>query len=148
MPNDSSVPFAHSPAAADLALSVVLRLYEAIDSGRATEAIPLFTEDAVLEHPDHALEGAEEISAFLTRREADTERHTVHLFTNVLTRQLDDGDIEVRGVMMIHMPDATGAWQMMRLLRVRHLLRLVDAEFLIGARLREPLEQPVADGAS
>ena len=133
--------------ALDPAVSVVLGLYEAIDSGRATAALELFTPDAVFEGPGGVLEGTGEISAFLTARERRTERRTVHVLTNVVARRLDERDIEVRGVMMIHTPDAAGDWHMERLLRVRHVVRTVEGTVLIVARRREPLERPTPTAA-
>ena len=133
--------------ARDPAVSVVLGLYEAIDAGRATAALELFTADAVFEGPNGLYKGAAEISAFLTAREANTERRTVHVFANVDTRQLDERDVEVRGVMLIHTPDTAGDWQLERLTRVRHVVRAVDGAALIAARIREPLQAPTATEA-
>ena len=133
--------------ARDPAFSIVLGLYEAIDSGRATAALDLFAADAVFEGPTGLLEGAAEISGFLTARERNTERRTVHVLNNVVIRQLDERDVEVRGVMMIYTPDAVGHWQLERVLRVRHVVRTVEGATQIVARLREPLESPAATEA-
>ena len=131
----------------DPAVSVVLGLYEAIDAGRATAALDLFTTDAVFEGPDGVRRGAAEIADFLAAREANTERRTVHVYANVDTRQLDDRDVEVRGVMLIHTPDRAGDWQLERLTRVRHVVRTADGTTLIVERRREPLQSPTATEA-
>ena len=61
------------------ALDVVLALYEAIDTGHATEGASLFADDAVFDHPEKVFRGIEEIRGFLSARESDADRHTIHV---------------------------------------------------------------------
>lgn len=58
-------------------------LYRSIDAGRATDALGLFTEDAVLEAAGLRHEGRGAIGAVLASRQARIERVTRHVLTDV-----------------------------------------------------------------
>jgi len=69
------------------ATETVLAYHRAIDTGHATDAISLFTEDAVFQARGTELVGRDAISGFMTDREAQVGRHTVHVVANVVVRR-------------------------------------------------------------
>lgn len=62
-----------------------------IDSGRATDAIGLFTQDAEQTLASSTSKGQDAIRAGLERRQALTGRTTRHLVSNLLLQALDGG---------------------------------------------------------
>lgn len=59
-------------------LEVVGAVYRAIDVGRATEAVPQYTEDAVVQTARGTAEGREAVAALMAAREANVSRVTRH----------------------------------------------------------------------
>ena len=137
-----------SPAAnAAVVLSlvdVVLALYEAIDGKVATRAITLFTDDAVFDHPQKVFRGVDEIYGFLHSHESDKERHTGHVLHNVRVAQLESGKWDVSSTVFIYFRDAEGKWTLRAVERMRHILRSVEGQWRITARVIEPLERAKA----
>jgi hypothetical protein len=120
---------------------VVLALYEAIDSGYATRAGTLFTDDAIFDHPEQTFRGIDEIRGFLSRREGDTSRHTVHVLNNTRIAELPGGERDVSSVVFIYSPDAEGEWGLHRVVRMRHVVRSLEGQYRIATRVIEPLER-------
>jgi len=119
----------------------VLALYEAIDTGHATEAGVLFTDDAVFDHPEQVFRGIEEIRGFLSRRESDTDRRTIHVLNNTRIAEADEGEREVSSVVFIYSPDAGGDWHLHRVARMRHVVRAVDGQWRITSRVIGPADK-------
>jgi len=130
-----------TPGKGASAVDVVLALYEAIDTGHATEAGVLFTDDAVFDHPEQVFRGIEEIRGFLSRRESDTDRRTIHVLNNTRIAEADEGEREVSSVVFIYSPDAGGDWHLHRVARMRHVVRAVDGQWRITSRVIGPADK-------
>jgi SnoaL-like domain len=80
---------------------VFQRFTGAVDAGRATEAIALFDEDAVLELGGRTYSGRAEITAFLAAREAQVDRRTRHLTANFSFRLVGPDRGEAQALLVI-----------------------------------------------
>jgi len=69
--------------------AVLVEFLAAIDHGHASTALDLFTEDASFTARGQQLQGRDAISGFLTEREAETGRQTVHIIVNETARTDD-----------------------------------------------------------
>jgi hypothetical protein len=142
-----SIQSSPSATESESALDVVLALYEAIDTGHATEAAGLFTDDAVFDHPEKVFQGIEEIRGFLSGRESDADRHTIHVLNNTRVSEAADGAREISSVVFIYSPSAEGDWHLHRVARMRHTVRVVDSQWritsrVIGSAETAPTQQP------
>ena len=117
------------------ALDVVLALYEAIDTGHATEGASLFADDAVFDHPEKVFRGIEEIRGFLSARESDADRHTIHVLGNTRVSEAPDGAREISSVVFIYSPGAEDDWHLHRVARMRHTVQVVDGQWRIVSRV-------------
>lgn len=129
---------AHLQAAAD----VVFAYHRAIDSGRATEGIELFAEDAVFQAKGMELIGRAAIAGFLTEREAQTDRHTMHVVANTTARSSESNQIELTGFVLLHVRRLDGRYELERVLDTTHVLRPCASGWQILKRLSRPLHPP------
>lgn len=80
------VPDAGSAAACH---AVLVEFLAAIDHGHASTALGLFTDAAAFTARGQQLHGRDAISEFLTARETETDRQTVHIVANETARTDD-----------------------------------------------------------
>jgi len=111
----------------------------AIDSGRATAAIDAFAEDADFEAHGQVFRGHAEIRGFLTRREADTARQTAHVLANEVVTRHDDGGIELRALLLLHVRQPDGSYRLDRVLDTVHQFRNGGGGWRIARRTATPL---------
>ena len=126
--------------------ALVAGYHRAIDSGRASAAISAFADHATFEVRGHVHSGHAEILAFLTAREADTGRHTVHVLANETAEWVDDGDgdvLELRALVLLHVRDASGAYALERVLDSVHRVEQVEGGWHITRRSAAPLHPAV-----
>lgn len=120
------------------AVRVVLDVYTAIDAGRARSAAGWFTEDAVFETSASRAEGLEAVKTLLAAREANTERRTMHVLSNIRGSRTSVGDAEIEGVLFVYVPGAAESgppWVLQHVAPARHVLRSVDGRWLLAARV-------------
>ncbi|WP_028268021.1 nuclear transport factor 2 family protein [Arthrobacter sp. MA-N2] len=78
---------------------LILCHYRNIDTGRATASVELFAPNAVVTAAGHTTHGLEELARSLGRREAQTERVTQHVITNLAVLEASQGRILATGVL-------------------------------------------------
>ncbi len=78
------------------------RFSACIDGGRATEAIDLFADEAVLEIGGRELRGREAILGFLEARQARADRVTRHVGGNFVFDQFDDETATASAVIVVY----------------------------------------------
>lgn len=88
--------------------TVLIDFLAAIDHGHATTAVDLFTDDASFAAGGQQLHGRDAISRFLAEREAEIERHTVHLVANEVSRQVTDSEVELDALIVLFVRQPTG----------------------------------------
>ena len=102
--------------------ALVLGYHRDIDGGRATAGIGAFADDAEFEAHGRVFRGRGEILGFLTDREADTQRQTVHVLANGTVTGQDDDRIELCAVVLLHVRQPDGTYRLERVLDTVHQL--------------------------
>jgi hypothetical protein len=114
-----------------------------IDTGRATAGIGAFADNAEFEAHGRVFRGRAEILGFLSARQADTGRRTVHVIANeVVTGQDDEGDgdrVELRAMVLLHVRQPDGSYLLDRVLDTVHQFRYSGGEWRITRRTSRPL---------
>jgi ketosteroid isomerase-like protein len=126
-------------AASDHPEDVVLAYHRAIDAGHATEGIGLFTEDALFQARGSELTGRDAILGFLTEREAQRDRHTVHVVANAVARRRAADEAEVAALILLHVRQPDGGYALERVLDTVHVLRRNRGGWQICKRYSSPL---------
>ncbi|WP_406445636.1 nuclear transport factor 2 family protein [Streptomyces sp. NBC_00631] len=123
--------------------TLVVGYHRDIDSGRATAGIGAFAEDAEFEAHGRIFHGRAEILGFLSAREADTGRQTVHVLANEVVTDQGDGPhgrrAELRAMILLHVRQADGAYVLDRVLDTVHQFRCRGGEWRITRRTSRPL---------
>ncbi|MGI8622920.1 MAG: nuclear transport factor 2 family protein [Solirubrobacteraceae bacterium] len=114
--------------------AVLVDFLAAIDHGRATEAVQLFTDDARLTARGERLQGRAAIAGFLAEREAETGRQTVHVIANEITRRLDADHLQLEAVLVLHVRAPDGGYPVERILDTTQTFRHTDAGWQISDR--------------
>lgn len=112
-----------------------------IDSGRATEAIDLFTADAEQTLPSGTSKGREAIGEGLRRRQALTARTSRHLVSNLLLQPADGGaGLEGRWILTIFRSDTLERPALVQLVAdVHDRYEQVDGRWRIARRALTPV---------
>ncbi|MFI8893515.1 nuclear transport factor 2 family protein [Streptomyces paradoxus] len=114
-----------------------------IDSGRATAGIGAFADDAEFEAHGRVFRGRAEILDFLSAREANTGRQTVHVLANEVVTVQDDepgGErVELRTVVLLHVRQPDGAYALDRVLETVHHFSHIGGRWRITRRASAPL---------
>jgi hypothetical protein len=110
-----------------------------IDRGAATNGIVHFTPDAVFEAQGKRYEGRDGVMQFLQNREAQKDRHTVHVITGPRFSRDENGGIVVAAVIMIAVRDASGQYTFGRAVDTVHRFVETTEGWLIAARQSKPL---------
>ncbi|MBN9035922.1 MAG: nuclear transport factor 2 family protein [Rhizobiales bacterium] len=110
-----------------------------IDRGAATKGIVHFTDDAVFEAQGKRYEGRDGVMSFLTNREAQTDRHTVHVITGPRFSRGDDGSLLVGTIILISVRDAEGQYTISKAVDTVHRFVETRDGWLIASRLSKPL---------
>lgn len=126
-------PTAHASDAARCR-SVLIRFLAAIDHGRATDALNLFTEDASLVARGEHLRGREAIGRFLGQREAETERQTAHVIANETADPADDQCLDLRATLILYVREPSGGYVVERILDTVQTFRRTDSDWRIQDR--------------
>jgi hypothetical protein len=123
--------------------ALVANYHRDIDRGRATAGIGAFADDAEFEAHGRVFRGKHEILGFLTAREADAGRQTVHVLANeTLIGQDEEGDlrrVELRAMVLLHVRQPDGTYLLDRVLDTVHQFRYSDGEWRITRRTSTPL---------
>jgi hypothetical protein len=131
----------HSPDKQCRAL--IVNYHGDIDRGRASAAIRYFDEDAEFEARGERLRGREQILRFLTDREAQTARHTVHVVANPVTVESSDDAVEISALIMLHVRNHEGGYALERVLDTRHRFRSTPSGYNIVSRRSTPIHPAV-----
>ena len=113
---------------------VVLGYHRDIDAGHATAAIDAFTDDAEFQAHGRLLRGSTEILGFLTAREANTDRKTLHVFANETVTEQGSDAIELRALVVIHVQQPAGHYMVENAVDLVHHLVKTDGEWKISHR--------------
>lgn len=128
------------------ARATVVAYHAAIDRGRASSALPLFTEDARFEAKGTVLRGHREIGEFLHGREAQRDRHTVHVLANETAEQPNPDEVELSAFILLHVRRLDGDYALDRVLDTVHRVRRTTEGWQIAVRTSGPLhDAPVVD---
>jgi SnoaL-like domain len=123
--------------------ALVVGYHRDIDSGRAAAGISAFAEDAEFEAHGRVLRGREEILGFLSAREANTGRRTVHVIANEVVTgrdgEVDDNPVELRAMILLHVRQPDGSYLLDRVLDTVHQFRCSEGEWQITRRASRPL---------
>lgn len=137
----------HHLESADAAQEVVLAYHRAIDTGRASEGIVFFTDDAVFQAKGMHLVGRKAIAGFLNERQSQTERHTVHIVANVSVVRAQPDEVELAALVLLHVRQDDGRYDLERVLDTTHVVTRTAAGWRVHRRLSQPLHAPRADAA-
>lgn len=111
-----------------------------IDSGRATEAIALFTEDAEQTLPSGTSKGVGAIRTGLERRQALTARTTRHLVSNLLLQPQDGERLQGRWVLTLFRSDQAERPAVLQLVAdVEDVYAQVDGRWKVARRTLTPV---------
>jgi len=102
---------------------VLIDFLAAIDRGRATDALDLFTSDASFAARGSQLHGREAIAAFLADREAQTHRHTVHVVANDTVRERTDEQLTLTALLLLYERAGDGSFELDRVLNTTQTFR-------------------------
>jgi ketosteroid isomerase-like protein len=119
--------------------ALVLRYHRDIDRGRATAGIDVFAENAEFTVRGQIMRGRGEILGFLTDRERQTDRHTVHVIANEVVVAADDDHAELDAFVLLHGRQADGGYHLDHVLDTRHTFRRDGDTWLITRRTSVPL---------
>ncbi len=128
-----------SNAAAVGCHTVLIDFLAAIDHGHATTAVDLFTDDASFAARGQQLQGRDAISWFLAEREAETERHTVHVVANEVARQITDNRVELDALIVLLVRQPTG-YSIDRILDTTQVFSWTEAGWRIACRSTRPVD--------
>jgi ketosteroid isomerase-like protein len=124
------------------ARATVVAYHAAIDRSRATAALPLFAEDAHFEAKGEVLQGHAEIGGFLSYREAQRDRHTVHVIANETAEHVGADEVELSAFVLLHVRRPDGGYALERVLDTVHRVRRTDGGWRIARRSSRPLHEP------
>ena len=133
--------------AARAAEDLVLAYHRAIDTGRATAGTQCFTEDALFQAKGVELVGREAIAGFFADREAQTDRHTVHVVANASVVRAQSDEIELSALILLHVRQANGGYVLERVLDTTHVVTRGPSGWQIHRRYSRPLHAAPADAA-
>lgn len=126
--------------------AVIVDYHGDIDRGRARAAIVYFGDDAEFEARGEQLRGRDQILQFLTDREARTDRHTAHVVANPVTTAVSDDTVEISALIMLHVRNGKGGYELERVLDTVHRFRHTPSGWKIESRTSKPLHE-VTSGA-
>lgn len=114
--------------------AVLIRFLAAIDDGRATDGLNLFTEDASLTARGERLQGREAIGRFLAQGEAETERQTAHVIANETAEPADDEHLALRATLILYVRQPSGDYVVERILKTVQTFRRTNSDWQIHDR--------------
>ncbi len=126
--------------------ALIVNYHGDIDRGRASAAIQYFDDDAEFEARGERLRGREQILKFLTDREAQTGRYTVHVVANPVTVESSHDTVEISALIMLHVRHQDGEYALERVLDTRHRFRSTPTGYKIVSRTSTPLHDAVPAG--
>jgi len=131
---------ARSPAACHI---VLVEFLAAIDHGHATTALDLFAEDASFTARGQQLQGRDAISEFLTEREAETDRQTVHINANETASTDDTREaVTLDAVLVLLVRNGAGQYAFDRVLDTTQQFVPTPAGWRITSRHTAPFHPP------
>lgn len=117
---------------------VLANFLAAIDRGRATHAVCLFTAGACLDARGVKLQGRDQIARFLADRERE-ERVTVHLTCNEVVLRATEDELELTALLLLYERRAEGRYELTHALETTQLFRRQSRDgWLIHARTVAP----------
>jgi uncharacterized protein (TIGR02246 family) len=123
--------------------AVLVEFLAAIDHGHASTALDLFTEDASFTARGQQLHGREAISGFLTQREVETDRQTVHIIANETARTDDTREaVTLDAVLVLLVRNEAGQYVIDRVLDTTQQVVPTPAGWRITSRDTTPFHPP------
>jgi hypothetical protein len=119
--------------------SVLYAFAERIDTGRASQAVELFTDDARFAAGPRVAEGRAQLAAAFAAREANSARRTRHLMLNPICVPDGEAAMEVRSTLALFVlePEAKPLAPSALLACTDRLLRGADGRWRIASRRLE-----------
>lgn len=138
-----SVPDSPGADAGAACRAVLIDFHAAVDHGRATDALDLFTDDASVDVAGQRMEGREQIASFLARRQAQTDRHTVHVIANDVVREQTADRLVLTAKLQLYERAADGSFALQRIVDTTQTFRLQPDGWRIAERV---ISSATADG--
>lgn len=120
-------------------LDVVHAFHRHIDRGQATRGISLVAEDADFTIRGQRMQGRAAVADFLARREAQADRHTVHVIGSSIVSPAPGGALTVESLLLMHTRDAEGALRLDQVFEIVHTLVVHEGSWQIRDRSMTPL---------
>jgi uncharacterized protein (TIGR02246 family) len=120
--------------------AVLIEFLAAIDHGHASTALALFTNDASFTARGQQLQGHDAISEFLTERESETDRQTVHVVANETARTDDTHEaVTLEAILILLVRNEAGHYVTDRVLDTTQQFVPTPAGWRIARRDTVPL---------
>lgn len=114
----------------------------AIDRSRASDALELFTDDASFAARGQQLQGRPAIARFLHERQAETDRHTVHVLSNEIVRSATADQVELTATLLLHEREPDGHYAIHRALDTTQTFLRHHDRWRIHTRSTQPIHPP------
>jgi hypothetical protein len=124
------------------ALDTVYLFHRHIDRGQATRSAELVAPDADFTIRGQRMQGHAAVLDFLTWREAQVDRHTLHVLTSSIVTRSEPSVLSVESVLLMHARDDEGVLRLGDAYDIVHGLVLHDGRWLIRDRTMSPVHAP------
>ncbi|WCT05756.1 nuclear transport factor 2 family protein [Rhodococcus qingshengii] len=123
------------------ALETVYSFHRHIDRGEATRAISLVADDADFTVRGERMRGRTAVENFLTWREAQVDRKTVHVIESSIVTRSGPAEFAVDSILLMHSRDAGGALELAQAFEITHTLIAYEGNWLIRDRSMTPIHR-------
>lgn len=120
-------------------LEVVYLFHRHIDRGQATKALDLVADDADFTIRGQRMRGRAEVGEFLTWREQQTDRKTLHLIQHPVMSRGPGAEVRVDAVLAMHSRDDAGTLRLDNAFEITHTLVPADGGWRIRDRAMSPI---------
>jgi hypothetical protein len=135
-------PAGTSPEGIMVCRATLIEFLSAIDHGRATDALDLFTDDASFAARGQQLQGRPAIAGFLQERQAEASRHTVHVLSNEIVRSATADRLELTATLLLHEREPDGHYAIHRALNTTQSFHRHHDRWRIHTRSTQPIHPP------
>jgi len=135
-------PAGTSPEGIMACRATLIEFLSAIDHGRATDALDLFTDDASFAARGQQLQGRPAIAGFLQERQAEASRHTVHVLSNEIVRSATADRLELTATLLLHEREPDGNYAIHRALNTTQSFHRHHDRWRIHTRSTQPIHPP------
>jgi hypothetical protein len=127
------------------ALETVYLFHRHIDRGQATRSAELVAPDADFTIRGQRMQGHAAVLDFLTWREAQVDRHTLHVLTSSIVTRSAPSVLSVESILLMHARDEDGVLRLGDAFEIVHGLVLDGGRWLIRDRTMSPVHAPAPE---